>query len=45
MMFFSFFYKSEVCEYPIPLVRVPDPKRGLEMKFRSESPATFVSLL
>ena len=30
-----------------PLVRVPDidPRRGLEMKFRSESPATFVSLL
>ena len=27
------------------IVRVPDPKRGLEMKFRSESPATFVSLL
>ena len=28
-----------------PFVRVPDPKRGQEMKFRSESPATFVSLL
>ena len=27
------------------IVRVPDPKRGLEMKFRSESPATFVLLL
>ena len=27
------------------LVRVPDPKRGLEMKFRSTSPATFVFLL
>ena len=27
------------------VVRVPDPKRGLEMKFRSTSPATFVSLL
>ena len=27
------------------IVRVPDPKRGLEMKFRSESTATFVFLL
>ena len=26
----------------LTLVRVPDPKRGLEMKFRSESTATFV---
>ena len=29
----------------VSVVRVPDPKRGLEMKFRSESPATLFFLL